>query len=251
MAGPSVRYIEQCWLVWSNLFNAGFVLATKHVEEGESITIDSIRAMLTVFGSVASSRSIPMPNSAGSPTSPATPSITVALFEFYSIHDAAAAVEAIGSRARSSFSLYLVTSDGTLLSPADPRFPARLTVRSSSAGESSIPSFSSDRAGSTSAAVAAMGAQIPAQIPFPTFSSAPRTYSQAPIPQPYGAQPWIPSAPPHMQPPLPGPLNMPPGARTMHAVLDDAGVPIGLQGRIHRHLECRSTSFDTIWSVMI
>eukprot|EP00892_Ulva_mutabilis_P006582 jgi/Ulvmu1/4296/UM002_0016.1 len=222
----------------------GFVLATKHVEEGESVTIDSIRSMLTVFGSVASSRSIPMPTPGGSPTSAPLPSMTVALFEFYSIHDAAAAVEAIGSRARSSFSLYLVASDGALLSPADPRFPARLTVRSSSAGESSIPSFSSDRAGSTSAALAAMshpaaaaGAlpedaqehpplphshSLPdsnafAQIPFPTFSGAPRSYPQPPMQQAYSSQPWLPSAPPHMQPPLPGPLNMPPGARGMQA----------------------------------
>ena len=198
--------------------------------------------MLTVFGSVASSRSIPMPTQGGSPASPPSPSITLALFEFYSIHDAAAAVEAIGSRARSSFSLYLVSSDGTLLSPADPRFPARLTVRSSSAGESSIPSFSSDRAGSTSAAVAAMShpaaaaGALPedaqehpplphshsmpdsnafAQIPFPAFSSTPRSYPQPPMQQAYGAPPWLPSGPPHMQPPIPGPLNMPPGARGM------------------------------------
>lgn len=226
-------------------FIAGFVLATKQVEEGESVTIDSIRAMLTVFGSVASSRSIPMPHPTGSPTSHSSPNITVALFEYYSIHDAAAAVEAIGSRARSSFSLYLVAKDGTLLSPADPRFPARLTVRSSSAGESSIPSFSSDRAGSTSAAVAAMGhsaagqitddsqehpplphshslpeanafSQIPAQISFPPFSSTPRSFPQ-PMPQQYGAQQWMPGAPPHMQPPIPGSLNMPPGTRSMHA----------------------------------
>lgn len=230
----------------SYLFHAGFVLATKHVEEGESITVDSIRTMLTVFGSVASSRSIPMPSPSSSPTSAAAPHITVALFEFYSIHDAAAAVEAIGSRARSSFSLFLVASDGTLLSPADPRFPARLTVRSSSAGESSIPSFSSDRAGSTSAAVAAMGHpstgvgqladdsqehphpplphshSLPdnnafGQLPYPAFNSAPRSFPQPPMPQPYGAQPWLPGVPPHMHPPLPGPLNMPPGARTMHA----------------------------------
>lgn len=84
---------------------AGLVLAVKQVDkEGDEIVVGDMKSMLSIFGTIAFGHQVP---------APASSQVHLAVFEFYSVHDAAQAVQAIGNRSGSTFSLFLINRDGS------------------------------------------------------------------------------------------------------------------------------------------
>lgn len=89
---------------------AGVVLAVKQIAEdggGERDSLEGMRSMLAVFGPIEDSKSLAPP--------PGNPAVRLAVFKYASHLDAQHAVSAIGSSARTSFSLHLVNRRGVVV----------------------------------------------------------------------------------------------------------------------------------------
>jgi hypothetical protein len=176
--------------------HAGLVLAVKQVDkEDDEIVVDVMRSMLSIFGAVSFGQEV---------TATKTPQSHLAIFEFFSIRDAAQAVEAVGNRSGSSFSLFLINSDGSparvpppmqLLGASLETTPSQISTHSERTGSSSVPLphddvadmqrtshalFSSDSSHVAFLAAAHMHAQ---NSPLPPLNSAPsRVLPSVPVP---------------------------------------------------------------------
>ena len=141
---------------------AGLVVAVKQVDqEDEEIVVDDMKSMLSIFGAVAFGQQVKLPGG---------PKAHLAVFEFYSIRDAAQAVEAIGNRSGSNFSLFLINRDGTPARHPPPTVPSA-AMGGSLEGGSQLSSHSEPSAHSSSVHLAKDDQADAQRVPVPVYSN--------------------------------------------------------------------------------
>lgn len=225
-------------------------------KEDDEIVVEDMKSMLSIFGAVAFGQRMRVPNS---------PQAHVAVFEFFSIRDAAQAVEAIGNRSGSSFSLFLVNRDG---SPARLPPPAMPLAVAGSLEEGSQLSSHSARTGSSSVPLVNDDVSDVQRASLPLFSNgsahvallaaahmhahtSPPPASQAPPPMPPSALSHEWPAPPNMHM-MQGMPMQPPGRRPADFLTTfdpNEATAGGVRARttiMIRNIPCRWTADDLL-----